>query len=57
MRRLGITERRLAATNGRKALTQLPRLPALATAACPALIVLDRNMPVLNGFEFLTAYQ
>ena len=57
IRRLGITERLLVATNGREALDHLPELSALATADCPALIVLDMNMPVLNGFEFLAAYQ
>lgn len=38
------------AENGQQALELLPHL-------CPQLILLDLNMPVMNGHEFLAAYQ
>ncbi len=49
--RLGLTTRVVVAKDGQQALT------ALAQASTPpALILLDLNMPVLNGFDFLTRY-
>jgi CheY-like chemotaxis protein len=48
---LGITEQVLVAENGQEALQLLaPGQPA------PALILLDMNMPVMNGLAFLESY-
>ncbi|GAA4381268.1 response regulator [Hymenobacter koreensis] len=45
----------LIAENGQDALRYL-RQYGNDASKCPALILLDINMPVLNGFEFLEAY-
>ena len=50
LNRLHVAEHLLVAENGREALA------TLATHR-PALILLDINMPVMNGIEFLEAYQ
>ncbi len=44
------------AHNGRQALELIER-QAFNTKKCPELIFIDINMPVMNGFEFLMAYQ
>jgi CheY-like chemotaxis protein len=47
----------LVAENGEQALRTLDQTcTAPASAACPRLILLDMNMPVLNGLAFLEAY-
>lgn len=49
---MGLAERVLVAENGQQALDVL----AQEASTPPALILLDLNMPVLNGFEFLAQY-
>ncbi|RZK54550.1 MAG: response regulator [Hymenobacter sp.] len=47
----------VTATNGAEALQVLQgRCHQGAAAACPTLVLLDMNMPVMDGLEFLEAF-
>ena len=52
---LQVTEQVLVAHNGKDALELIKK--AFQESNCPQLILLDINMPVMNGFEFLKAYE
>jgi CheY-like chemotaxis protein len=55
--RMGVAQQVLVAENGEQALRMLDQSCQVAeSSACPRLILLDMNMPVLNGLGFLEAY-
>lgn len=55
--RMGIVEQVLTAENGEQALRTLGQTClGPESKACPQLILLDMNMPVLNGLGFLEVY-
>lgn len=55
LKSLGIADNILVAHNGEEALTMLAEIK-IPAGASPLLILLDINMPVMNGIEFLEAY-
>ena len=52
---LDVTQQILVAHNGQEALEVIQQ--RCQEGLCPRLILLDINMPVMNGFEFLEAYE
>lgn len=56
IKRIGISEELAISLNGKEALSYLKKLIA-ENKKCPSLILLDINMPVMDGFEFVEAFQ
>ena len=56
LQRLDVVERVLVAQDGNQALALLQQHCSPPMPTCPVLILLDVNMPGMNGIEFLAAY-
>ncbi|WP_426059837.1 response regulator [Hymenobacter sp. B1770] len=56
-KRLGTSNQVLVALNGQEALDLLQQHCHEVSEECPALILLDVKMPVMDGFSFLEAYE
>ncbi|OUJ72613.1 response regulator [Hymenobacter crusticola] len=57
LKKLGIAEQILVAQDGQEALNMLTQPAEPQAPTYPALILLDVNMPGMNGIQFLEAYQ
>jgi CheY-like chemotaxis protein len=57
LRSLQVSDQLVIARDGLEALAVLDNQCATPSSSCPALIMLDVNMPAMSGMEFLEAYQ
>lgn len=57
LKSLGVTDQVLTAHNGQEALSLLAHHCTPHATTCPALVLLDINMPVMGGIDFLAAFQ
>jgi CheY-like chemotaxis protein len=57
LKSLGVTDQVLIAHNGQEALALLANHCGSPAANCPPLVLLDLQMPVMGGLDFLAAYQ
>jgi CheY-like chemotaxis protein len=57
LERMNVTEQVMVAMNGQEALQVLGTHCQEGSSTCPALLFLDVNMPLMDGFDFLAAYQ
>lgn len=57
IKRAGIADELFVAQNGKEALELLQERCASETATLPQLVLLDINMPVMDGFKFLELWQ
>lgn len=54
--KLNITGNVITALNGEEALKHVRQYCSVSDRCCPDLILLDINMPVMDGFDFLEEY-
>jgi CheY-like chemotaxis protein len=57
LEKLAVADHILVAHDGREALSLLAQHCQPLTPQCPRLILLDVNMPGMNGIQFLEAYR